>query len=208
MPVVAFGPPPDPERPAPHFIGVPSTQFNAVSAQTVYRGMIDREKNGRYLQQAVPQRPDKDARLMDGKMGDMLPGYRTIDGQYWRSGWSVHPGSGQRLPPSAPEQTNARVESGSSRTPQSMRRARSDFSGSCRSCSGVGSRARTAGQMSASSRGSSRPAGRSLALAATATVRDGGAAPGSAGGQPAASPSQQRNVDLIKVLLKQNLTFC
>lgn len=204
MPVVAFGPPPDPERPAPHFIGVPTTRFNAVSAQTVYRGIIDREKNGRYLQQAVPKRPDQDARLMDGKMGDMLPGYRSIDGEYWRSGWSVHPSSGQRLPPSAPEPTNA----SGSRTPQSMKRARSDFSRSCRSCSGVGSRARTPGQMSAASRASSRPAGRSLALAASATVRDGASAPGSASVEPAASPSQQRNVDLIKVLLKQNLTFC
>merc|ERR1712232_1062262 len=47
LPGVSIGPPPDPARPKPRFIGIPSSKFNDVCAETIYRHQIISDNNTR-----------------------------------------------------------------------------------------------------------------------------------------------------------------
>jgi len=103
-PTCRFGNPPDPTHPAPHFPGVSSTYFNPVEASTVYTDMIKREKAGRWVAQVLSGKQGSGAshgnrgeELM--RMGDMMPGYASVQGVYQRTGWKVHPTTRRPMAP-------------------------------------------------------------------------------------------------------------
>mmetsp|Transcript_55473 Transcript_55473/g.164929 ORF Transcript_55473/g.164929 Transcript_55473/m.164929 type:complete len:205 (+) Transcript_55473:59-673(+) len=97
---VVFGSPPDPNVPAPHFIGVSGTKFNPVDASYVYTQMIRKEKDARSIAQHLESRLDLTrSSKCDLIAGDSIPGYTSLASMHKRLGYKIHHNNGQVFPP-------------------------------------------------------------------------------------------------------------
>mmetsp|Transcript_109518 Transcript_109518/g.353455 ORF Transcript_109518/g.353455 Transcript_109518/m.353455 type:complete len:203 (+) Transcript_109518:394-1002(+) len=98
VPVVRFGDPP--EKGAPAFPGVSSTAFTPSGQLCVYRDILRKERAGRgdaaLLAPAPPRGPGGDPAE---RLGDILPGYRSLGAAYSRLGFTAHPMTGRPVRP-------------------------------------------------------------------------------------------------------------
>lgn len=113
-----YGPPPDPNKPRPHYPGLPSATFTASSATTAYRTMIQKENDARatFQKQMYGLPPVCSSSTLADRVGGTLPGLMSINKVYTMIGWTNDPTTGRRLAPdpSASEQryNSAMAETG------------------------------------------------------------------------------------------------
>lgn len=90
VPTVRMGPPPGPD--APLYPGVSAKQFDPASAMRVYGDLSMKEMSLRYTAQRLGTALQHDPNgHEDLAMGDMLPGYRSLDCTYKRLGYTISP---------------------------------------------------------------------------------------------------------------------
>jgi hypothetical protein len=110
---VSFGPPPDPSRPKPRFIGMPASRFNAVCAERIYRDRILLDNDARASIDSAARRMYNDGEPLKQKCGkednlvDMVPSKGNIERIYARLGFTYHPTTFRVLAPEFQEETQA-----------------------------------------------------------------------------------------------------
>lgn len=98
-----FGQPPEPGKEM-HYPGVPARLFTALAAVEVYGQVMKKEREMRWPQLMLGGKYQetgfRDPEEQFGKgIGDLLPGYRSIDRTYERIGYKKHPKTGLPVPP-------------------------------------------------------------------------------------------------------------
>eukprot|EP00434_Breviolum_minutum_P002557 symbB.v1.2.002261.t1/scaffold92.1/size545918/18 len=100
VPTARFGSPPDPAKPAPHYPGVSSINFDAVGALKVYRESLKRGEeiraNQLYLQ-ADRKFPVRHRRRLE----DLMPGLASVAETYEHMGFTPDPITRRMVPPIA-----------------------------------------------------------------------------------------------------------
>lgn len=102
LPGYNFGPPPDPARPKPRFIGVSPSKFNDICAEKVYRARIIGENNKRAMVESAARRLRNDGQIERGPadhLADVLPSRKAISRTYSRMGFTVCPLTSRILAP-------------------------------------------------------------------------------------------------------------
>lgn len=132
LPGCSFGPPPDPERPKPRFIGLPPSKFNAIDAEHVYRHEIFKETNRRVSVEAAARLLSEDGQVAfeaADQLCDTVPGGRSIGRTYARMGYTLCPLTMRLLIPkvhgSTPQETDGGMGTMTLRSGASMRRPQS-----------------------------------------------------------------------------------
>lgn len=94
LPGCSFGPPPDPTRPKPRFIGLPSSKFDDLCQERVFRDQILKDNNTRVSVEAAARRLHSDGKFhidFADNLVDMMPGSRNVMKNYARMGYTTHP---------------------------------------------------------------------------------------------------------------------
>jgi len=132
LPGCNFGPPPDPERPKPRFIGLPPSKFNAINAEHVYRHEILKEIGHRVDVEAAARLLSEDGHVSfeaADNLCDTVPGGRSIGRTYARMGYTLCPLTMRLLGPKVhgepPQDTEGPLGTMTMRCGNSMRRPQS-----------------------------------------------------------------------------------
>ncbi|CAE8582671.1 unnamed protein product, partial [Polarella glacialis] len=128
---VIFGLPPGPDNPTPHFPGVSSRKFDALSALIIYRESLKKE-NSLFAHQVIIQKDHPGPISHAVRKLDMMPGYTSVAETYAHMGWTMNPATFRMVAPEeAPIDIAKMLAQGASSRPSSsaLSRCASEASG-------------------------------------------------------------------------------
>eukprot|EP00440_Ansanella_granifera_P073119 gb/GFBE01079344.1/.p1 GENE.gb/GFBE01079344.1/~~gb/GFBE01079344.1/.p1 ORF type:complete len:205 (+),score=26.50 gb/GFBE01079344.1/:1-615(+) len=98
VPTARFGAPPDPEKPEPHYPGIPFRSVDALGALKVYRENLKKDRDIRAsMLQLQRERPGP---ILHERRGmDMMPGLGSVTESYLHMGFTVDPITKRMVPP-------------------------------------------------------------------------------------------------------------